>query len=136
MHKLIKSAAVFFALTGFASASEPFTEVTVGVPVASISEAEAWYKSFLGPDTEMFSPVPGIVEFKVAPGVWLQIFEPEEGQAAGSVVRFKVANMADAQASRAAAEIDTGQAIEVPGVVTFSEFADPDGNGLGFYQLP
>lgn len=42
MRTLCSVSMAFLAMTGFASA-EPFQEVTVGVPVASIAEAEAWY---------------------------------------------------------------------------------------------
>lgn len=123
------------AMTGV-SVAEPFEELTVGVPVASLADAEKWYLDFLGPDTEVIRPVPGLVEFKVAPNVWLQLFEADGQAPAAAVVRYKVADMKAAQAARAGAGIDTGEAVEVPGVVTFSEFSDPDGNAIGFYALP
>ncbi|WP_281275451.1 hypothetical protein [Litoreibacter halocynthiae] len=44
--------------------------------------------------------------------------------------------MADAQRERAELGINTGDAIDIPGVVTYSEFADPFGNALGLYDLP
>lgn len=125
----------FTLMTGSASA-EPFQEVTVGMPVASISEAEAWYTKFLGPDVETLRPVPGVVEFKVAPNVWLQIFEDDGQSASEPSVRFLVDDMQATQQANAGAGIDTGKAIEVPGVVTYSDFADLDGNALGFYDLP
>ncbi len=36
------------------------------------------YPDLLGSDVEVLNPFPGIVEFKVAPGVWLQIFETDQ----------------------------------------------------------
>lgn len=116
--------------------AEPFQEVTIGVPVASLEKAEIWYTNFLGPDTEVMKPVPGIVEFNVSPGVWLQLFEAGEGQPDGAVVRFLVEDLAKTQTALSAKGIDSGEAITVPGVVTFSEFSDPYENGLGFYELP
>lgn len=76
MGRMILFASVFFGMAG-AALAEPFQEVTVGVPVANLAEAEAWYAKLLGPDTEVVRPYPGITEFKVAPGVWFQLFEPE-----------------------------------------------------------
>jgi predicted enzyme related to lactoylglutathione lyase len=123
-------------LTTSIAAAEPFQEVTVGVPVSSISDAEAWYINLLGADIEVLRPFPGVVEFKVAPGVWFQIFEAGDQQTSGAVVRFLVNDIDATQRESAKAGIATGDAIEIPDVVTFSEFADPDGNALGFYDLP
>lgn len=120
---------------GFAFA-EPFEEVVVGVSVSSIVDAEAWYLSFLGSEVKVIRPFPGVVEFMIAPGVWYQIFEIENHQPSGSIVRFLVDDMAASQAEWLEAGIDTGEAIEVPNVVTYSEFTDPDGNALGLYELP
>lgn len=135
MRLLFASSLAFLALTAV-SRAEPFQEITVGIPVPSLSEAERWYGAFLGPDTEVIRPVPGLVEFKVAPGVWLQLFEPEGQQPQGAVIRYLVDDMKTAQGIRADTGIATGEAVEVPGVVTFSEFSDPFGNALGFYALP
>lgn len=135
MRMLFKATVVFLAMANVATA-EPFKEITVGIPVSSLAEAEAWYINFLGADTEMISPAPGIVEFKAADGVWLQIFETEDQQSSGAIVRFLVEDIKAAQIERAAVGIDTGEAIEIPDVVTFSEFTDPFGNMMGFYSLP
>lgn len=135
MRSLSIGAVAFLAMTSFATA-EPFDEITVGIPVSSISEAEAWYSNFFGSATEVMRPVPGVVEFKVAPGVWFQVFEADGQQPSGAIIRFSVEDIEVAQNARADLGIDTGEAIEIPGVVTFSEFADPFGNALGLYDLP
>jgi predicted enzyme related to lactoylglutathione lyase len=135
MGGMFRYAAVLLAMTGAASA-EPFQEVTVGVPVTNLAEAEAWYTKLLGPDAEVMRPFPGITEFKIAPGVWLQLFEPEGEIDSGSTLRFLVDDIAAAQAKLTSVDINSGEAIEVPGLVTFSEFTDPDGNALGLYDLP
>lgn len=135
MRTLCLASTVCLAMTGLALA-EPFQEITVGVPVASIAKAEAWYLNLLGSDVEVIKPFPGVVEFKVAPGVWLQIFETDGQQPTGAIVRFLVDDMNAAQGQRTNVGINTGEAIEVPSVVTFSEFSDPDGNALGLYALP
>lgn len=135
MRKLFSTTAMLFSLVGTASA-EPFQEVTIGIPVSSIAEAEAWYTSFLGSNVETIKPFPGVVELKASKGVWIQLFETEDKQQSQTIVRFLVDDMAEAQDGRSKLGIDTGTAIEVPGVVTFSEFADPFGNALGLYDLP
>lgn len=88
MRMAFKVGAVLLATAGFASA-EPFGEVTVGVPVSSLVDAEVWYGKFLGPDVEVLKPDAGILEYKAAPGVWLQLYEVS-GQPSVSVVRFLV----------------------------------------------
>lgn len=135
MRELYAAAAVLLLTTDFVSA-EPFQEVTVGVPVSSLAEAQSWYLKLFGAQVEVFEPVPGVVEFNVAPGVWFQVFEVEDHQPSETVVRFLVDDMATSQAEWAEAGIDTGEAIEVPDLITFSEFTDPDGNALGLYDLP
>lgn len=136
---VIKSIVRFLAtlaLLTSAAAAEPFKEVTVGVPVASVLDAEAWYIQLLGADVETIRPAPGVVEFKIAPTVWLQIFEPADEQSGKAAIRFMVEDITKSQAAHANAGINSGEAIEVPGIITYSEFADPDGNSLGLYQLP
>lgn len=132
---LSKASVALLVITGFASA-EPFREITVGVPVSSIAEAETWYLDFFGAETEVIRPAPKIVEFKAAPGTWVQLYEIESQQPSGTIIRFLVDDMGTAQSARAERGINTGEAIEVPGVVTYSEFADPFGNALGLYDLP
>ena len=135
MRKIAFAVAAVLSVSGFARA-EPFNEVTIGVPVPSLPEAQAWYAKLLGPDVETAHPVPGIVEFKVAPGVWLQLFEKTGTGAENSIVRVSVNDFAAAQMARKEAGIDTGKAETIPGVVTYSEFRDPYGNPLGLYSVP
>jgi len=105
-------------------------------PVASIADAEAWYLNLFGAIIEVIKPVPGVVEFKVAPGVWFQTLEVDDQQSSRATVRFLVDNIGETQRERAKVDIITGETIEIPNVVTFSEFSDPDGNALGLYDLP
>lgn len=104
--------------------------------MVSLTEAEAWYSNFLGSDTEVIRPAPGILEFKVAPGVWLQIYEADDQHSSGAIIRFLVEDMEVAQVARAQVGVYTGEAIKIPNVVTFSEFSDPFGNALGICDLP
>jgi len=135
MHRLMVVVTASALLTCTARA-EPFSEITIGVPVTSIEDAEAWYTKFFGPDVEILRPLPGVVEFEAAPGVWYQIFETEEQQASETIVRFSVDDIEETQRAGAQADINMGEAIAIPDVITFSEFSDPNGNALGLYELP
>ncbi len=123
MRNLFIATAMLFSIVGAASA-EPFKEVTIGIPVSEILGAEEWYAKFLGPNIEVIKPFPGVVEIKATPNVWLQLFETEEQQPTATVIRFLVSDMAEAQDARSNRDIDTGTAIEIPGVVTYSEFCE------------
>ncbi|MBL1420538.1 MAG: VOC family protein [Alphaproteobacteria bacterium] len=135
MKMLCKVFVVFLAIISVATA-EPFKEITIAIPVSSLNQAEQWYTNFLGADTEMIKPTPDIIEFKAARGVWLQLYETNNQQSSGAIIRFLVKDMKVAQAARARVGINTGEAIEIPNVVTYSEFTDPFGNAIGFYDLP
>jgi predicted enzyme related to lactoylglutathione lyase len=135
MGRILKSVAILVTMAGAVSA-EPYQEITVGLPVANLAEAEIWYAKFLGSNVKVVRPVPGVTEFKIAPGVWLQLFESEGQAASEPVVRFKVDDIAAVQRALTSAKINSGEAIDVPGVVTYSEFNDPFGNNLGLYDLP
>lgn len=135
MRRLLNASVALFAMTA-ATAAAPFQEITVGIPVPSLTQAVTWYTNFLGPDTEVIKPFPGVVEFKVGPDVWIQLFESDNQQPSGAIIRFLVDDMASAQRARAKVGIDTGEAITIPDTVTYTEFADPFGNALGLYDLP
>ncbi|TDQ67308.1 hypothetical protein ATL17_1318 [Maritalea mobilis] len=135
MRVLILSAALGLALASNAAA-QAFSEATVAVPVTSLDEAKIWYGKFLGEDAEIIEPVPGVLEVKATPDMWLQLYETEKMPETGAVIRFLVDDMAAAQASYAEKGIDVGEAIEVPGVVIYSDFTDPFGNAMSLYDLP
>jgi len=135
MRKTILSILMGGALASGAAA-QTFNEATVAVPVSSLENAKEWYGKFLGEGAEMIEPAPGVLEIKATPNMWLQLYETEQMPETGAVLRFLVDDMAESQSAYAAKGIDTGEAIEVPAIVTYSEFTDPFGNQLGLYDLP
>ncbi len=135
MRKTILSILLGGALASGAAA-QTFNEATVAVPVSSLEQAKDWYGKFLGEGAEMIEPAPGVLEIRATPNMWLQLYETEQMPETGAVIRFLVDDMAATQAAYAAKGIDTGEAIEVPAIVTYSEFTDPFGNQLGLYDLP
>lgn len=79
MRRLCTASIALLFSAGVASTA-PFEEVTVGVPVASITDAEEWYLALFGAEVEVLRPVPGVVEFKVTSETWYQIFETDDPQ--------------------------------------------------------
>lgn len=112
-------------------------EVTIGVAVVDVQQADAWYRDVLGRSVESVEPVEGMVELLVSPGTWLQLFPAEQEPFVPStaIVRFKTQDIeADAERLRAKG-IEIGEVTRIPGVVAFAEFADPFGNPVGLYEL-
>jgi len=64
------TSSIALLLTVSIGSAEPFQEITVGGPVSSITDAQAWYINFFGADAEAITPVPGVEETKVTPDVW------------------------------------------------------------------
>jgi predicted enzyme related to lactoylglutathione lyase len=109
------------------------TSITVGIPVSDIGEAVRWYQRVLAIDFGI-EPVPGVHEFEIRQGCWLQLFR---GEPSGTehVFRFGVEDI-ESQRSRL---LDLGVAVtdieRVEGVIAFCDFADPDGNRLSLYEV-
>jgi predicted enzyme related to lactoylglutathione lyase len=125
------------AVKSESSKSESSHEVTIGVPVPDLNAAVAWYTKLLGREVESLKPTEGVVELRIAPGAWLQLFavETKPFQPTTSVLRLKTSQI-DNEASRlAAAGVKVGEITRVPEVVAFCEFADPYGNPVGLYQV-
>jgi predicted enzyme related to lactoylglutathione lyase len=47
-----------------------------------------------------------------------------------------VDDIEETQSQRVDVGTNTGEAIEIPNAVAFSQFADSDGNALGLYDRP
>jgi catechol 2,3-dioxygenase-like lactoylglutathione lyase family enzyme len=109
------------------------SSVTVGLMVGDPEASARWYERILGRDGPDLRPVDGVIEYDLG-GTWLQLGR-DEGRPGNSVVRFGVL---DVRAERQRIEglgITVGELIEVPGVVSFFDFADPDGNRLSCYTV-
>ncbi len=123
--------------TALKTSGELGHEMTIGVPVPDLDVAVEWYTELLGRQVESMEPTKGIVELRIAAGVWLQLFvvDAEQFQATSSILRFKTSNI-DAEAVRLrVAGIQVGEIIRVPEVVEFTEFVDPFGNPVSLYEV-
>jgi predicted enzyme related to lactoylglutathione lyase len=108
--------------------------VTIGIPVPDPDAATEWYARLLGHGPE-YVPVPGVSEFELYSGVWLQIMRPEKENQGGCMLRLGVD---DIEAQR---ELIVGDGIEVTpideveGVVKYCDFDDPYGNRLTLVEV-
>ncbi len=105
------------------------TSVTIGVPVRDLDAARAWYERVLGKVADI-EPDPGIVEFEVHPGSWLQLYVGDR-----TVFRIGVKDVEAARDRLVTMGIGVGPIERVEGVIAFVEFSDPDGNHLSLYQV-
>ena len=105
------------------------TSVTVGLPARDLNAARAWYERVLGKVADI-EPVPGILEFEVHPGSWLQLHDGDR-----TVFRIGVKDVEAARGRLATMGIDVGPIERIEAVIAFFEFADPDGNLLSLYQV-
>ncbi len=110
------------------------TSVTIGISADKFEEAVSWYKKILGP-RETIQPVPGIAEFELSSGAWLQVFQTKKVLAGDSVVRLGVENI-DVESTRLKNLGITVSDIErIEGVIAMFDFVDPFGNKLSLYQV-
>ena len=108
--------------------------LTVGIPVSDLGSATEWYRRLL-PEKPESDPGPGVHEFELRPGLWLQLLETETQARSESIVRIGVADVEHEHARAAGLGVETSEILTVPGVVRHFEFRDPWGNRMGFYEI-
>jgi catechol 2,3-dioxygenase-like lactoylglutathione lyase family enzyme len=109
------------------------TSITVGIPVRDIGEAIGWYQRVLGIDRGI-EPVPGVHEFEVWRGCWLQLFQGEPSSSE-HVLRVGVEDIDGERRRLLGLGLAVADTERVEGVIAFCDFADPDGNRLSLYQV-
>ncbi len=105
--------------------------VTIALPVRDLEKAKAWYRQ-LFEYPPMIEPVPGVVELELGPA-WLQLYQ-HQGIAGDSAVRVGVRDLHKLHKRLSEAGFVIEPISEVPGILEYFDFRDPDGNGLSFYQ--
>lgn len=106
--------------------------VTLALPVRDITKAKEWYRQlFEYPPVE--EPAPGIVELELGPA-WLQLYEAP-GVKGDGALRVGVKDLDKLHHRLRTAGLKIEEITEVPGVLRYFDFRDPDGNGLSFYQM-
>lgn len=106
--------------------------VTILILVPEIGRGAGFYTRLLGrpPDRE---PHEDLVEWEVSPGCWFQVAEgPGEPS---QRVRFKVDDIIEERIRvRRELPVDARAVRRMEGLVATTDFEDPWGNRLGFYQ--
>jgi catechol 2,3-dioxygenase-like lactoylglutathione lyase family enzyme len=108
--------------------------LTIALRVGPAPAALDFYRRVLlrGPD---YSPHDDFHEWQISPGAWLQLVtDTPSPQPSPSRLRFEVADLASTVARLRDEAIVVSDPTTLPGVVTFTDFADPWGNPLGAYQ--
>lgn len=107
---------------------------TIGLPVADLGAAIAWYQRLLG-DVEAIEPAPGVWECRIVPSGWLQLFEGEPSGRNAAIVRFESGDIEGSHALASTLGADVTAIVTVPEAVRYFEFRDPFGNQLSFYEM-
>ena len=107
-------------------------DIITVIPVSDPERSKAWYTKLFGkaPDLE---PFPGNIEFKLG-SAWLQI---SKGTVKLSSWNLQIAVQDLAAEHRRLQEngIVTSQIGASPGVITWFDVNDPDGNGMRWFQI-
>lgn len=107
--------------------------ITVGLPVSNLEKSASWYEKILMSD-EKISPVEGIIEYQIG-SVWIQLFE-EKINVSENVLRLEVEDLETEFERLKTLGVIVDEVIEdVPGIIRYFDFSDPDGNKLSFYWL-
>lgn len=109
------------------------TCVTIGLPVGNLPEAIGWYRTVLG-SRRTHTPVPHILEFEVASGIWLQLVKDPAKSPGDGVVRFEVKDLTAERDRLLRAGIDVSEITLHKGVIAFLYLTDPYGNRFCLYQ--
>lgn len=111
-----------------------FSHVLAVAPVRDIETAVDWYTRLMGrqPDTR---PMPGLADWHVAPGGWVQVFVSPE-HAGSTLLNLAVENL-DATLAQLADRDIHGADIQ-PGAqnVRFTAVHDPAGNRVTLIESP
>ncbi|EAC3063108.1 VOC family protein [Listeria monocytogenes] len=107
--------------------------ITIGLPVSDLEKSAIWYEKLFMRD-EKLTPVEGVIEYQIG-SVWIQLFE-EKINVSENVLRLGVEDL-DVEFERLKTfGVITDEVIkDVPGIIRYFDFSDPDGNKLSFYWL-
>ena len=107
--------------------------IIAGLPVKNLAKSAEWYKDVFSPKEELV-PSDGVIEYKIG-DMWIMLFE---GKAVDcdNCVNFEVENLEKEYKRLQDTGIIKNEAIEeVPDVVRYFSFKDPDGNNLCLVEV-
>ena len=107
--------------------------ITVGLPVSNLEQSASWYEKLLMSDEKLI-PVDGVIEYLIG-SVWIQLFE-EKTNVSENVLRLEVEDLKTEFERLKTLGVIVDEVIEdVPDIIQYFDFSDPDGNKLSFYWL-
>ena len=105
---------------------------TVGLPVTNLADSVKWYQEVFQ-ISQVQHPMEGVAEMKIGT-VWLQLYE-NNSITAENALRFGVTNVEKVRKRLVEMGLRVEEISEVPDLIRYFDFRDPDGNGMSFYQL-
>ena len=107
---------------------ETITEITV----SDLARSKDWYSRLFGkgPDLE---PFPGNIEFKIG-GAWVQIVSGEVKPSSWTIL-FEVRNLSYERERLREEAIEATEIKTRPGVISWFDLKDPDGNSMRWFQV-
>ena len=107
--------------------------ITVGLPVSNLEKSASWYEKLLMSDEKLI-PVDGVIEYPIG-SVWIQLFE-EKTNVSENILRLEVEDLRTEFERLKTLGVIVDEVIEdVPDIIQYFDFSDPDGNKLSFYWL-
>ena len=107
--------------------------IIAGLPVKNLEKSAKWYKDLFNPEEELV-PSEGVIEYKIG-DMWIMLFEGKVGDC-DNCVNFEVENLEKEYKRLQDTGIIKNEVIEeVPGVVRYFNFNDPDGNKLCLVEV-
>ena len=102
------------------------------ITVSNLAKSREWYSRLFGkgPDLE---PFPGNVEFKVGTA-WVQVSEGEVSPSSWSL-QLEVEDLSQEHRRLREAGIATAEIGTAPGVISWFDLKDPDGNAMRWFQV-
>jgi predicted enzyme related to lactoylglutathione lyase len=112
------------------------TSVTIGLTVSNLETARRWYEQVFELATPDLEPIDGVAEYDLG-SAWLQLGEGQPADSSSTTIRFEVPDVAAEHARILALdlEIELDEIVQVPDLIDFFVFRDPDGNLLSLYTL-
>ena len=108
--------------------------VAIGIPVNNLEKSAKQYKDIFEPEKELISTDFQIIEQRTAP-IWIQLFEGKT-EINDNVVNFEVENLEkEYNRLKEMTVISNEEIIDIPDVIKYLEFKDPDGNKLTFLEI-
>jgi predicted enzyme related to lactoylglutathione lyase len=107
-------------------------ETIVVITVTDLSKSREWYSRLFGkgPDLE---PFPGNVEFKVG-SAWVQISKGKLQPSSWSL-QLEVRDLPRERERLRKGGIAATEMKTVPGVISYFDLSDPDGNSMRWFQV-